>query len=290
MRNETRGDTIPRVSFFQGEKALVLTGLLGFLLAGICAVWVLLYGASVSPGGDVSKAFSFNAALGMFLLSTAAISPFSGMSPISRTIFRWSYILLALYSYFAENVQNFRGIDPRFHGNGSAFDHIVSNTFGIIALFLVLFYLFFGLAFFRKKAYRLRPELVLGIRYSIVAVMFSLAGGIWISFLQSRYTGLDGNIIWLHGIGFHALQVVPVVALLAERALSEQVRKRWVHLTGLFYLLGLIAIGWQTHLGLSIFEMSFFPLLAWASFLTIIAIGGRLLYKSVKKSRGIPLL
>lgn len=265
---------------------MVLTGLLGFLLAGICAVWVLLYGASVSPEGDVSKAFSFNAALGIFLLSTAAISPYSGLSQVSRTIFRWSYILLALYSYFAENVQNFRGVDPRFHSNGSPFDYVVSNTFTFVALLLVLFYLFFGLSFFRKKAYRLRPEFVLGIRYSIIAVMFSLAGGLWISFLQSRYTGLDGNIIWLHGIGFHALQVIPVVALLAKQALSEQLRSRWIHLTGLLYLLGLIAVGWQTYLGLSVLELSFFPLLAWASFLSIIAMGGFLLYKTVKNEQG----
>lgn len=240
---------------------------------------------SVSPVGDVSKAFSFNAALGIFLLSTAAISPYSGLSQVSRTIFRWSYILLALYSYFAENVQNFRGIDPRFPSNGSGFDHIVSNTFAFVALFLVLFYLFFGLSYFRKKAYNLHPELVLGIRYSMIAVLLSMAGGVWISFLQSRYTGLDGNIIWLHSIGFHALQVIPVAALLAKYALSEQLRRRWIHLTGLIYLLGLIAVGWQTYLGLSVLELSLFPLLACASFATIIAMGGFLLYKTVKNKQ-----
>ncbi|EST53625.1 membrane protein [Brevibacillus panacihumi W25] len=285
MRNQTEGNTIPHISYFQGERGLVLTGLLAFLLAGICAVWVLLYGASVGSEGDVSKAFSFNAALGIFLLSTAAISPFSGMSRISRTVFRWSYILLALYSYFAENVQNFRGVDPRFHSNGSPFDYVVSNTFAFVALLLVLFYLFFGLSFFRKKAYNLHPELVLGIRYSMIAVLLSMAGGVWISFLQSRYTGPDGNIIWLHGIGFHALQVIPVAALLAKHALSAQLRSRWIHLTGLLYLLGLIAVGWQTYLGLSVLELSLFPLLAWASFVTIIAMGGFLLYKTVKNGQ-----
>lgn len=129
------------VTFFEGEKWLVLTGLLGFLLAAICGVWVLLHGGPVSPDGDVMKAFSFNAALGLFLLSTAAIMPFTALGKISREIFRWSYIFLALYSYGAETVQNFRGIDPRFVKGGTPFDDWVGDVFTFVALFLVLFYL-----------------------------------------------------------------------------------------------------------------------------------------------------
>ncbi len=66
----------------------MLTGLLGFLLAAVCGVWTLINGGEVAPGGDVSKAFSFNAALGIFLLSTAAILPFSAMGVRSRAVFR----------------------------------------------------------------------------------------------------------------------------------------------------------------------------------------------------------
>jgi hypothetical protein len=64
------------VKFFEGEKWMVLTGLLGFLIAEICAIWVMLYGGPVTPDGDVLKVVSFDAALGIFLLSTAAIIPF----------------------------------------------------------------------------------------------------------------------------------------------------------------------------------------------------------------------
>lgn len=272
LNNKTVGGNIPTYHFFIGEKWLVLTGLLGFLLAGICAVWVMLYGGQIGPEGDLSKAFSFNAALGIFLLSTAAILPFSAMGRKSRAFFRWSYIILALYSYFAETVQHFRGVEPRFVENGTTFDEAVSFVFTFVALLLVVFYLFLAVQYFRKKAYRLRPGLIVGIRYAMVAIMLSFAAGVWISFNQGRFIGLSGNIIWLHGLGFHALQAVPFVAWLAERkSLTSSVRHWLIHITGIAYLLGMAAIGWQTFLGYSIFTWSLLPLLAYGCFLIALA-------------------
>ncbi|TQK74217.1 hypothetical protein FB479_102860 [Brevibacillus sp. AG162] len=254
--------------FFQGEKWLVYTGMLGFLLAAICAIWVMLHGGPVAPNGDVSKAFSFNAALGIFLLSTAAIIPLSALGTRSRAFFRWSYILLALYSYGAETVQNFRGVDPRFVKNGTPFDVAVGSIFTFVALLLVLFYVFIAIQFFRRKAYSLHPELAVGIRYAMIAIMLSFAAGLWISFNDGRVVGQQGNIIWLHGIGFHALQAVPFVAWLAERKKHVSTgRTGFIHLTGIAYLLGLAAIGWQTYLGRAVMEMSVLPILAACCFL-----------------------
>lgn len=271
----------PSVRFFEGEKGLVLTGLLGFLLAGICAVWVLLYGGPVSPNGNVSDAFSFNAALGIFLLSTAAIIPFAAMGTKSRAFFRWSFILLALYSYFAETMQNFRGVNPRFVQDGKPFDVTVGSIFSFVALMLVLYYLFLAIHFFRRKAYLLRPELVAGIRYAMIAILFSFAAGIWISINEGRIVGTHGNIIVLHGLGFHALQAVPVVAWLSERtSFSARARSLWIHMTGITFLLGLIAIGWQTYLGRSIVDWSAISLLVFACFLISLVSGGYVLYKS----------
>ncbi|MDQ8733430.1 hypothetical protein [Paenibacillus sp. LHD-38] len=268
MNNQTGSGLHPAVKFFEGEKSLVLTGLLGFLLAGICGVWGMLNGGAVAPDGDVLKAFSFNAALGIFLLSTAAVLPFSGMGKKSKGFFRWSYIVLAFYSYFAETVQNFRGVNPRFVQNGTAFDVAVGSIFTLVALLLVLFYGFLAIQYFRKKAYLIRPELVFSIRYAMIAIMVSFAAGLWISFNQGRLVGLHGNIIWLHGLGFHALQALPFVAWLTERqSLTSPVRRTSIHITGATYLLGLALTGWQTYLGNSIFEWSLLPVLAAGCFL-----------------------
>ncbi|PZD96328.1 hypothetical protein DNH61_08845 [Paenibacillus sambharensis] len=256
------------VKLFQGEKWLLLTGVLGLILAGICAVWVMLYGGPVSPDGDVSKAASFNAALGIFLISTAAIAPLSGMGRRSLAIFRWTYIILGLYGYFTETIQNFRGLNPRFTEGGTVLDSYISLLFVIDALLLVLVYAWFAVPFFSSKAAGKRPLLVLAARYAIMATMLSFAAGIWLSVNQGRFTGAEGNIIWLHGIGFHALQAIPLTAWLGERAaLSDTARRSFVRWTGIAYILGLLFIGWQTYLGQAVFEWSLLPVLGALSFL-----------------------
>ena len=260
--------TSQATKLYKQEKWLVLAGLLGFLLAVICGEWVLFVGGSVAPDGDIFKAFSFNAALGIFLLSTATILPVSGMRTKVKVVFRFSYIALALFSYFAETVQNFRGVDPRFVQNGSNFDHIISNIFPVVALLLMLFYLFLGLKYFRKRVYEAHPELVLGIRYAMIAVLVSFAAGIWISINAGRFTGNGGNIIWLHGLGFHALQAIPFVAWLSMRkACNPASRPILIHITGITYLLGLGAIGWQTFLGYPIIDWSLLSMIAAGCFL-----------------------
>lgn len=271
---------------FEGEKGLVLTGLLGFVLAALCGIWTLVNGGEVSPGGDVSKAFSFNAALGIFLLSTAAIMPLSAMGERSRAWFRRVYIGLALYSYGAETIQNFRGVNPRFVDSDSAFDQAVGNIFTFVALFLVLFYLYLGIQFFRSNAYKLRPEMALSIRYAMIAVTISFAAGIWISANQGRFTGAEGNIIWLHGLGFHALQAVPLVAWLVLRTgANARARRALIHLAGSAYLLGLGAIGWQTIDGRSLVEWSLLSIAAGACFLISLAAGAAALRRAVRETR-----
>ncbi|MFC4807786.1 hypothetical protein [Paenibacillus sp. GCM10023250] len=261
--------------FFHGERWLVLTGLLGLLLAAVCGIWWLTEGAAVAPGGDISHAFSFNAALGLFVLSTAAIVPLSGAGPKVRAFFRWSYMALALYSYAAETIQNARGVNPRFLGDGAAaFDVAVGNVFASVAALLIAYYLFFAGYFFRPSAYRRQPELAIGIRYAMAAVAVSFAAGIWISMNQGRIVGADGNIIWLHGLGFHALQALPAVAWLSARAARRGFASRvYIHAAGVSFLLGLLAIGGQTYWGRALFEWSALPLAAAACFLISLAAG-----------------
>ncbi|WP_336787646.1 hypothetical protein [Paenibacillus sp. MMO-177] len=277
MQSYANQTTKQKPKLFEGEKWLVLTGLLGFLLAAFCGVWVLINGGEVSPEGDVSKAFSFNAALGIFILSTAAIAPLTGMKARSRALFRKVYITLALYSYGAETIQNFRGVNPRFTNSDSLFDQAVGNIFAFVALMLILFYLYLGVQFFRSRAYKLRPEMALGVRYAMIAVTVSFAAGIWISMNQGRFVGADGNIIWLHGLGFHALQAVPIVAWLVERSRAKA--SGLIHITGITYLLGLIAIGWQTMNGHALMEWSILPIAAGICFVLSIAAGAAVLRK-----------
>ena len=58
----------------------------------------------------MGDAFSFNAAIGTFLLSIAAILPFAKLGARKRKAMRWLFIIAALYSYAIETIQNFRGL------------------------------------------------------------------------------------------------------------------------------------------------------------------------------------
>lgn len=68
------------VSIFKREKALVMLGLLGFVIAGCATVFMFFHGAVVLPEGNIQNVFSFAAALGIFLLSIAAILPFASFT------------------------------------------------------------------------------------------------------------------------------------------------------------------------------------------------------------------
>ena len=83
---------------FSGEKWLVIAGLLGFVLAAFCGIWTLVYGGPVAPSGNIVNAISFDAAIGIFMLSTAAVSPLSALGRKGRAFFRWPFIVLVLYA------------------------------------------------------------------------------------------------------------------------------------------------------------------------------------------------
>lgn len=58
MENEMQGEGV-RPSFFQGERLLVYTGMLGFVLGAFCAVYIFItggvivtfYGVMITAGG-----------------------------------------------------------------------------------------------------------------------------------------------------------------------------------------------------------------------------------------------
>lgn len=274
-------------AFFEGERWLVRLGWLGFALAALCGIWTLVNGAEVGAEGDMMKAFSFNMALGIFILSTAAVMPLAGMGARMRLFFRRSYIVLALYSYAAETIQNARGFNPRFTHSEDAFNAIAGNLFALVAVLLVLYYAVFAAYFFRRRTYERHPELTLALRYTMAAVMISFAAGIWISVNLGRYVGAEGNIIWLHGIGFHALQAHPFIAWLTLRTpWTSRVRRGVVHAAGLSYVLGLLLIGWQTMLGRPLLEWSALPIAAGSCFLIGLGLGAAALAAALGNTSG----
>lgn len=188
------------ISLMKKEKMLAYTGFLGLGLGGICQVYIMIFGAKIGLEGDLTKAVSFDVALGIFMITTAIIVSFAKLPSKSLNRFRWIFSLAAIYSYGLETIQHFRGFDPRFSQAGGLIDVILGGSFAIVAITMIGFYIRLAFQFFRKDSMRTdRFKVILGIRYGLFSTMLAFAAGVWIILLQSRFTGEAGNIIWLRG-------------------------------------------------------------------------------------------
>ncbi|MEH7012124.1 hypothetical protein V7087_15150 [Neobacillus niacini] len=253
----------PSVKLFEGERALVITGIFGFILSAGIAIYMFFRGSIILPEGNVKDAFSFNAAIGIFILSIAAILPLTSLGILKRKVVRWFFIAASFYSYTIETVQNFRGLNPRFSREGTVVDMAGGIFFGVVSLVLVTLAILLGIHFFRMKKTHQRPLLIIGIRYAFLSVLAANIAGIWMILLQDRFTGGAGNIIILHGIGFHALQTLILPAWLLEKVrVNDSIKKRLIHYSSNAWMLSILLIGTQTVLGRSVFELTPLPILA----------------------------
>lgn len=275
------------VKLFQGEQGLVITGFIGFLLSAGIAIYILFKGPIIAPEGNVRDAFSFNAAIGMFILSIAAILPLARFGARKRIVVRWFFIAASIYSYAIETTQNFRGINPRFSREGTVFDIAAGMLFGVISLVLVTLAIVLMVHFLRLKPPHERPLLVMGIRYAFLSVLAANIAGVWMILLQDRLTGGSGNLIVLHGVGFHALQTLILPAWLLEKIqINEKFKKVLIHTGSIAWMVMVLLLGLQTAFGQSIFQFSILPILALLCLLIwfgTVCVACRLLVKKRKK-------
>jgi hypothetical protein len=277
----------PSVKLFQGERALIITGLIGFLLSAGISIFIFFNDPIIAPEGNMRDAFSFNAAIGMFILSIAAILPLSRFGARKRKVVRWLFIFASIYSYTIETLQNFRGLNPRFSREGTVVDIVAGMLFGVISLVLVALTIVIMVHFLRMKQSHGRPLLIMGIRYAFLSVLAANSAGIWMIVLQDRLTGGAGNLIVLHGVGFHALQTLILPAWLLEKAqIHEKFKKVLIHTGSIAWMLMVLVLGIQTALGQTVFEITILPMIALLFFLIwfgTVCVACRLLVKKRRK-------
>jgi len=164
-------------------------------------------------------------------------------------------LALTLYVYAAENIQIYRGIDPRFTRVGTPLDQIAGALLGMAALGLIVSFLFLACRFFGGRGAVKDRVLLVAIRYACAAALLAMAAGLWMSANQGSEVGAGGSILPLHAVGFHGLQAVPLVALLFgwSRTPAETAR-RWTHAAGLAWFGACLGIAWQTAVGRSVLE------------------------------------
>ncbi|MFB3169667.1 hypothetical protein P5G62_021380 [Neobacillus sp. 179-C4.2 HS] len=287
VMNVNQIENEPSVKLFEGERALIITGLIGFLLSAGISIFIFFNDPIIAPEGNMRDAFSFNAAIGMFILSIAAILPLSRFGARKRKVVRWLFIFASIYSYTIETLQNFRGINPRFSREGTVVDIAAGMLFGVISLALVALTIVLMVHFLRMKQPHGRPFLIMGIRYAFLSVLAANSAGIWMIVLLDRLTGGAGNLIVLHGVGFHALQTLILPAWLLEKAqIHEKFKKILIHTGSIAWMLMVLVLGIQTALGQTVFEITILPIIALLFFLIwfgTVCVACRLLVKKRRK-------
>lgn len=245
------------------ERLLFKLGLLGIGLGAVGLVLIAARGRMIAPEGDLYRAASFSIAIGIYLLTLVLFIPFAGFSARGLRQWRWWTIALGLYAYSAENIQIYRGLNPRFTRFGSVADNIVGTLFGFVALGLIVMFLFLTWRFFRNRNEVNDRLLLLAIRYGCVMTIFGFVAGVLMGANQGSEVGAAGSMLPFHAAGFHGLQAVPLVALLLSWShMPLDAARRWVHASGLAWLGLMAAIAWQTVKGHSVLEPTLAMLLA----------------------------
>lgn len=233
-------------SLFGEERLLAGLGLLGLALAVACGAAALVRGtALVPPGGDLTKPMSFDGAIGIWVLTIAALLPYADFGPRGRRVWRGAFLLAMLYFYFGETYAAVRGHDPRFFsGDFGPVDPVVAALFGLDAIVVITLFVVFATRFFTRRAIEGAPGIVLGVRWAVAATLVAFGIGVWMIVLEGRQVGAEGSAVWPHALGFHALQAVVVVGWLAGRGVEEA--RGIVHVAGAAWLIATLAALAQT--------------------------------------------
>jgi hypothetical protein len=255
------------------EPVMLAGAALGFALAGIAAVVLLVHGPTVGAEGHVDRAMTFNFAVALYFLTLAIVVPLAKMSP--RAHRRWALANAINFPVFyaIENVQVYRGVDPRFTEVGSPLDEAIGGFFGLLAIVTIVLFIIVAVRWFRRAPTDARDHLLLlGARYGAAGVGVAFAAGIGMSALSGSAVGDQGDLLLVHALGFHALQAIPLVGWLAGVEAGTGRAAFRVHLAGAAWLLATVAVGYQATSGNASFEASPANVLAVAALLVWLAI------------------
>lgn len=276
---------------YRRERLLTTTGILGIVLGIGCAVAIGVRGTEVvGTEGHLGKAMTFDIALGIYLLTLVALLPLARFSRGGAWAWRLSLGLLTLYGLVLETVQIARGIDPRFTRVGSTADQLLGAAFFFTAMAMIITFAVLAWKILARRMDGADGPLLLSLRYAAVATFGAFAAGIWMSAAQGSRVG-EASILPLHAIGFHALQALPLVAiLLAWAGVGAERARGWVHAAGAAWILACAGIAWQTVQGRPVLEATPAMALAAAALLAYAAVAVLALRVWLRDQEPVPAL
>ena len=226
------------------ERALAATALLGIVLGMGCAAAIAVRGGElVGAEGHLRKAMSFDVAVGIYLLTLVMLLPLARFSRRGLMAWRATLASLSLYVLVMETVQIARGIDPRFTRVGSAADQIGGGLMFLAAMGMIATFAVLAWKILARRMDGADGPLLLSLRYAGLATFGGFGAGIWMSAVQGSSAAPAGNILPLHALGFHALQALPLVAvLLAWAGVRADAARPWIHAAGAAWLVACAAV------------------------------------------------
>lgn len=240
------------------EPAISAAGALGLVLAAAVGAFALSNGPVVEPEGVLSKAITFDFAFGVYLLSIVPLVPLARFPLRKLRVWRPLVAGFGIIGLLIETVQTVRGLDPRFSAVAGPIDNAISFVFLSFAVATMALFWHLAVRLFDVKRTGAEADLILALRYACLATGLAFVAGIAMSVMRTRFFGSSGNFLTLHALGFHALQAIPLVAIVMTRASvpSERVR-RTIHVAGIAWLACCLFVGAQTLAGLSIVVPTF---------------------------------
>lgn len=246
-RTALSGFLAATLNWLRREPLIAGLGAAGVLLGALCFGAIPFLGVEVPPEGHLLDTATFNLGVGMFVLTLAAILPLAPFSARGGRRWRGWMAALVVYFYSIETVQAFRGLDPRFTRAGGVVDQIAGAIFGLTALGFIVVTMILAVSFFRSGKHDLAT---LALCYGFGSVTVAFVVGLWMSAIQGRHIGAEGNLLVAHGVGFHGLQAVPLVALLLLWSrLENRTARRVVHAAGGGWLIASVALVIQAAMG-----------------------------------------
>ena len=138
-------------------------------------------------------------------------------------------------AFLIENVQIWRGLDPRFTMAGFASDKVLGVLFFAIAFGIAGTFINLVVKFFKYLRTPQNASLVLGIQYG--------SGAVILSFLIGGFIGAMKGAV---AIGIHALQALPVLGwILMKTKIKPQMGRLLMHVNGGAWLVALGALIYQ---------------------------------------------
>lgn len=133
----------------------------------MCAVVAGVRGVSIAPEGDLTKAITFDGAVGVYLITLAFVLPLAQFPAAGERRWVSCTVGLVVYAFGIETIQTLRGLDPRFSRIGAPADRIAAFVFLLAALGIIVTFAILALKLVRRGTGGPAGLMLLALRYAI---------------------------------------------------------------------------------------------------------------------------